>query len=494
MKDDGKPVESVDEEQPSEGGSSVPARGTVQLLIARVGFLGIGYVVSVILARHLGKAAYGSYTVCLNLLVFLEMSSNAGLQAATTRMIQQGDPSRIRLVESTAKAVHLVISTLVFLLVFLFVPQIAAWLELENGSTLLRIAILDLPVAGLYYAYQGVLGGHRKFGRLAIGFIAYALAKLLGIVVLLALGVTVEGALIVNIAATVGGILVFLGKAGAGMQAVRPSASLGYALLALAVPMGMYLFISQAVLSSDLLFLQALGGDLAVTGGYGAASTLAKALTVVPSALSGVVFASIARALAHEDQELVAHHVRSGGRFALISLLPAAAFASLHAEEIMRFVYSEKFADAGVFFATLVFVIALAGILDVYSHTLMAAGRERFVALTVGIGIPLVLFLHYRLIPEYGGRGAAWATLTTIGLSTLVIVGAVRARFRTLLPRHTLLRVLLATGVGCALGWWIPSSGFGVVLELAGLCLAYVLVLILLGEISKQDLRRVLPW
>ena len=348
-------------------------------------------------------------------------------------------------------------------------------------------------MAGLYYAYQGILGAERRFGLLAVGFIAYALAKLLGIVVLLALGVTVEGALIVNVVATFGGIACFGGRTGAGMFD-GASASVARGLLRLAVPMSAYLILSQALLSVDLGLLNALGVSKDQAGRYAAAGSLARALTVVPSALSGVVFSSLSRALSHDDHELVRHHVRSGGRFALTALVPCAAFAALNAEPIMRFVYAETYAGGGRFFALLVVVFALAGILDVYGHTLMAAGRERVVWRTILVALLTVLVLDWLWIPRFGGEGAAGAAVAALALGLLVLLVFVGRHFHTLLPTWTLPRVLLAAGVGCAVGARLDTSGIWVLAELALLCIVYGIVLIATGEVSRQDLRRVLPW
>ena len=473
--------------------SSVPARGTMQLLLARLGFLAIGFVVTVILARHLGPAAYSAYGVCLSLLVWLEMASNSGLQNAAAKRLQSlgEDPGRL---EVTAKLLHFSVSLALFAVVLLLAPALARWLRLDAGANLLRIALLDLPFAGFYFAQQGLLSGHRRFGLLSVGLIAYAFTKLLGVLFLLAIGVTVEGALIVNVVATLGGIACFLGRTGAGPRTARPSPRLARALVRLAIPMGTYLILSQAVLNFDLWLLKAWGGGEAEAGRYAAAAGLARSLSVVPSALSGVVFASLARALAHGDDELVRHHVRSGGRFALIALMPAAAFAAQHDREIMRFVYGAAYEAGGPSLGLLVSVFACAGLLDTYGHALMAAGHERLVALLFALGVPIAVALDAVWIPTHGGRGAAGASLVAIGLATAGVVFFTSRRFGTLLPPRTMIRVLIATACGLLLGWLIRANGLWLVLELAGLCLVYLAVLVLLGEISRNDLRKVLPW
>jgi O-antigen/teichoic acid export membrane protein len=186
--------------------------------------------------------------------------------------------------------------------------------------------------------------------------------------------------------------------------------------------------------------------------------------------------------------------VRAGARFALIALTPAAVLLALHAEGVVRSVYGAEYAGSGPFLALTAALFALAGLLDAWVHALMAGGRAGPMALLVAAGLPLAVLLDTWWIPRFGGRGAACASLVAVFLVTAGAIVLARARFGTVLPFATLLRVGLATaGIG-ALGWQIPSEGFGLVLELGGLCAGYAGLLVLLGEIRLEEIRGMLSW
>lgn len=479
---------------PKSRAGSVPARGTAQLLAARVAFVGIGFAVSVVLGRALGDEAFGDYGVCLQLLVFLEMGTNAGLLAATGRRLQAAGEEAPRIAAS-ARWTHVAASTAVFLALVALAPWLAGVLRLANGTALVRLAALDLPLAGLYFAWQGILNAERRFGTLALGFVCYALTKLAGVALLLALGVTIEGALVVNIAATLGGIAWFTARTrGEGIAHGRPSLALARALGRLAVPMGGYLVLAQGLLVVDFLLLKAWGGDAPEAGRYNAAIQVAKALGVVPAALSGVVFASIARALAHGDEALARHHVRAGGRFGLLVLLPAAALIGLHAEGLVRFVFGPGYAGAGPFLALVAALYALAALLDVYFHALMAAGHARAVVLLIALVLPVAVLLDRWWIPRFGGRGAASASLVAYALAGAAALVLVHLRLGPPLRAATALRVALATATVAALGWWVPSEGLGLVLELGLLVVLYGVLLLVSGEVRREEIRGMLSW
>src|SRR5690606_26996941 len=67
--------------------ASVAARGAIVLLGARVFFMLSGYVITVVLARGLGPAAYGTYGVLISLLLWLEVSGSLGIPRAAGKMI-----------------------------------------------------------------------------------------------------------------------------------------------------------------------------------------------------------------------------------------------------------------------------------------------------------------------------------------------------------------------------------------------------------------------
>ena len=62
----------------------------MQLLIGRGLFMVSGYVITVILARGLGPAAYGGVrVVIMSLLLWIEVVGDLGIQRATIKMIPE---------------------------------------------------------------------------------------------------------------------------------------------------------------------------------------------------------------------------------------------------------------------------------------------------------------------------------------------------------------------------------------------------------------------
>ena len=236
---------------------SVAARGTVQLLLARGCFVATGYVISVILARGLGPADYGIYGVVMSLLLWVEMFSGAGIPAATAQLLprHQGQEAAV---ERTARGLLLCVAFLLFALCWAVAPSVATLFDITDGSTLIRVAILDLPFNGVYLAYQGLLNGQRRFGALSVTFVIYALTKLVGTLLLVAYGLSLTGALLVNVLATIGA-LVFLAIR-SPPRSWMPEPALARAMVRIGAAMGLYLLVLQVLLSSGLVVSQGLVG------------------------------------------------------------------------------------------------------------------------------------------------------------------------------------------------------------------------------------------
>lgn len=186
-------------------GSQVAARGTVQLLIGRVYFMAAGYVIAVVLARGLGPVAYGTYGLIMSVLLWLEVASDFGIQRATMKLIPQSDDARA--IARTSAACLLAVSTSLFIVCWIAAPAIARSFNIDDGEWLIRLAIFDIPLNGLYIAYQGIMQGHRRFGAISLAMIFYSTAKLGGTLLLLVIGLSVELALVVNVLATVAALL-----------------------------------------------------------------------------------------------------------------------------------------------------------------------------------------------------------------------------------------------------------------------------------------------
>jgi O-antigen/teichoic acid export membrane protein len=461
-------------------------RGTRQLLAGRVSFIASGYVVSVILARGLGPGLYGYYGILVSLITRIELITSAGVPGAIAKLIPEHreDPTPV---EATARALLVGIGCLAFLGCWVAAPFVERSFNVPNATLLFRVAALDVPATALYVSYTGILGGHRRFGHLAVAQMVYAASKVLGVLVLLEIGMSVGGVLFTNALATMVACVFLLFKF--PPSGFRPRPDLLRRIAAIAVPMGTYMIAAQVLSNMDLWALQVLWrGPEEVVGRYVAALNISRTLTVIPTVQSGVLFASLAWALAAGDKAGVRRHIQEASRFALIAAAGALVMLAPDASVLMGTIFSSAYAPGGRFLEFQLVAFGMYGLLDAYAHTLVVSGRQWLAAGILLALLPFAWLSNILLIPRVGPVGAAMSL--ALGLTTgVVIMGALTwRRFGALIRLATLLRIGLAAGIATILGELVPVRGIWVVAKIGVLGAVYLGLLVLTREVTAADL------
>jgi O-antigen/teichoic acid export membrane protein len=460
-------------------------RGTRQLLLARVSFFASAYVISAILARKLGAIDYGIYGVIISQLLWLESLVHAGVPGATCKLIADGrhDPGEV---ERSARALLLGPSVLLVVVCWFLAPQVANLMRIPNGAVLLRIAIIDVPFAVVYVSYDGILYGHRRFGAVAWAQVIYGITKLAGVVALIGVGFSVERVLMANVVSTcVVCAVLAVRYPPAGF---RPRRRITWEIGSIAAPMALYLVSGQVLLNLDLWSLKILwngGGE--VVGQYVASANLARTLTVIPAVQTGVLFASVAWAVASREAMRARLHIQEATRFALVIGAGASTMLAVDASEVLSILFSSAYAEGQRFLPLQLGGFGLFALLDVFSNSLLAAGRRWLVGSVLVTTIPLVWLSNYLLIPRIGPIGAATSMLLGMAFATGMTGAMVYRHIGPVVRSSTMFRVLVAVAAIGLVSAAIPVRGPLLIVKLAMLGGIYLLVLHELGEITGKD-------
>ena len=471
------------------------ARGTIQQLIARGCFMVSGFLITVILARDLGPASYAIYGLIMSVLLWVEMGATAGIPGALSRLLPEYEKHKAAEFENTALLLLLAASFVILGVGWLAAPLLAGVFKLPpQGTTLFRIAFLDIPLYALYIGFQGMLNGYRRYGGVALAIIAYSITKLIGIVVLWqVLDLSVGGALIVNVLASAGGLAYLV--ISSPLRAVRPDRTLLRPILLAALPLGLILAARQILLSLDLWSLKALGGGAATVGMYIAAGNLPKMLLVVPNTIGNVLFSSLARALVNKNEPLVRTYIQATTRFVLLVLAPCCVILAQHAEQVMTLIYSGSYTGGAPFLRLQLLAAMLQALFAVVLEVLGAASHYTLSIVILLALVPLAMVFNGYLIPRTGGLGAASALVLINGLGLVVAGAFVHRRYGALIGLLPVLRIAAATAAIWFLGGWLQFEGIApMLLEFAGLFGVYVLLLGVFRELRWQDLQGFAVW
>jgi O-antigen/teichoic acid export membrane protein len=481
-----------DEQEGAAPRGTAPGRGTVQILISRMFLLVSGFGVSIILARGLGPVDFGIYGVVMSVLVWFERVISAGIPGATATLLLRGDEPRA-VVQRSARLLLTFVALPLFVAVWLLAPALSAYLGIPSGTTLIRIAAFNLPAMAAYFAYDGIFNGQRMFAAQSLLQIAQSAAKLAGIALLVLVGLSVTGAFVAHVAATL--IAVLMVPMRFRLDHGRASGAVMRRMVRIAVPMGAYLVALSVLMNLSLWQLQAAPNQSATdVGFYVAGLNLTRIMMMVPSTVSGVLFASLAWAISSSRPELARKYFQEAVRFALIVTAPACVVLTMDASAVLELLYGEDYVAGGPILAALCVAFALVALLDVLFHGLMAHGRFALSAAILIALVPVLFALNSVLIPWAGAVGAAVASMIAMSLGAAA-GGALAWRNLTApLSLRTFARIGFAcvvVGFACA---QVSVGGGWLVAKMSGLAVFYLAILWVTGEISTKDLRPFAVW
>lgn len=469
-----------------------PGRGTAHLVFAQGVLLVSGFVVSIVLARGLGPAEFGVYGVVMSVLGWLERVLHAGIPGSTAALLAT-DPQSERGVEKTARLMFALWSLPLFALLWFMAPFLGAYFDMNSGETIFRIAAFNIPMMAMFMAYGGILNGRHRFAAVAAMEMAQSIAKLLGILLLLVVGLSVAGAFVAHVVASL--IPVVIALLAFPLAGAPASLKMVATIIRIALPLTVFSVTLVVLMNLSLWQLQAqVTGSAATIGLYVASSNLTKMLMVVPTTTSGVLFVALARALANSRPDLVSKYVQEAGRFALVTLLPVCVLLWIDGEQVILFLYGADYAGGGRILSVLCFAIGAVALLDIHFHALMARGLQVLAAVSLAALLPVQYVLNRIWIAHSGAEGAAFASLVTFSIGAVIAAALTYRYFGKLMKWATLFRVVAASLVVGAISLLTPASGFLIVVKLGGLMLAYLAMLFLSRELATHDLKPFALW
>jgi O-antigen/teichoic acid export membrane protein len=337
-------------------------------------------------------------------------------------------------------------------------------------------------------SYEGALHGYRRFGALATAQVAFAMARVATVVALFAIGFSIGGALLAMVCSSLA-ICVFLGVR-LRLWGFRPGRRAAIDIARLAASMSLCLIATQVLLNLDAWSLKVLwtqGGD--VIGYYVASANVARTLSIIPSAQAGVLFASVAWAMAGNDGPLALRHIREASRLALIASAGACVILGLNAGDTLALLFSGAYAGGAAFLPLQLVAFGLFALLNVCTSALMAVGRQRLVSIVLTVAVPVIGFSNYLLIPAMGPIGAAISLVVGMAFAWLAAGAVAWRHFGPLMPGRTVFRVTGAVILVGASSAAFDLGGAWIVVKLFLLSGLYAVLLYVSGEISGDDFR-----
>lgn len=464
--------------------------GALSLMIAQAIVLLLGYITHPLVGRLLGPEQYGIYGVILSVQTIIGMFLTLGIPSAVSRFVAQNETSGRSILRQALK-IQAIIAVVLSAGTALLAPLIANALNDHSFTSLIRFMSVVLLLQAFYPIFVQYFSGMHRFNRQALLTSLYAVGKLVGAVGLL-LVFQVYGAVA---GFAVGGILaaiigwIWTRNVGGNKHLHLPLKEfMGFASAYVLILVGL-----QLLMSLDLFMVKAILQDDRQAGFYSSAANLARISYFLLQGLSFIVLPSVsALTKPGESHDKAAEFIKDMLRYLIALIIPAVTIAAATSKQLLILFFSRDYISAAPPLTILMVGVGALAFYLLLVNIMAGAGKAKTALVTTGSLIILSGILGSILIPKFGMVGAAWQTTITslIGLS---ILGVYTFRsFQIPFPYRSTINIILATIVAVLPTYLHLNLPIYVLpLQYAVLFGIYGLMLLILGEISPEDRKRV---
>ena len=484
----------TEESKPRASADSIAAlagRGTIYITAAKIWFMVSGYGIAVTLAYLLTVEDYGIYRVVINTVSIINAVIVTGTYQTVSKYVSQ-EPENADSIKWKALGLQLYVGGAATLGFFLLAPVTAALLNDSRLTGWLRLASLITLSYAFYSVYTGYFNGKRQFGTQAGLDITYSTLKLAFIVFLAWLGFGVTGS-VAGFALAAASVLATSAIIARGSN--RKGEARAGQLFRFQSYVLLFTFVITLLQRVDLMLIKALSSPDATTasenaGYYSAALDIANLTYQIVVSVTFVVFPLVSQSTFADDRARTQGYISNTLRYTLMVMALTATLFSCLAAGVLRVIYREAYQAAGPALRIVAFGMLFFGLLYVVTTIISASGQPK-VSLALGI-VTLVVStgLNALLIPLYGLPGAATATTVSMLIGSLLASAYIWRKFRALMSFVSLARITgSAVAIYAASLLFSPASKLLIIGQLIALSLAYVVALVLTGELGRDDLR-----
>jgi O-antigen/teichoic acid export membrane protein len=428
------------------------------------------------LARVLGVGGYGVVALAAGVVLYLAQLANFGIESLGVREVAQ-DPGCITDSAPPILTTRLLIACCVILIVL---PLAVLGLPQPEGTLIAVYTFTLLPIAASTKWIHLGLESARP-----VGF-ARTIGEL--VMVLLVVGLVRQSADIATVP-----LAQFAGESTVAFLLLGLLARRGYRIpvrwdwnrvgpvFRRARPLVAHALLGLLIFNSDLVFLRVFR-DLTSVGHYAAGYTLISFLLNLGVAYGIALLPTLTRLGAHTNEERSLYHAAQAQVFT--AGVPIALGGAILAAQLIVQVFGMSYLPAAAAIQVLIWSIPVALFRNVAVAALVARNRQDQVLRTTTGSTVMNLGLNLLLIPAIGILGAAWATVATELLRTLLALRFAAQEGLPLLPLRRMVPMVVSGVVMAGILIVVSPSNLWVSVALGGI--TYVAILSLMGGVLYE--------
>jgi len=469
------------------------AKSALWLTSAEIVFNISSYVIHSAIGRILTPADYGRFGLTITLTTMIIILIGRGIPTAMTKYLSEvfeSKPEWVLPIKRKAAFLQFILMSCVTVIFFFLAPVIAWSLGDPTLAPLFRLSALIIPSFALASFYVQYYTGLHQFNIQSVLKVARSLARVF-FIILLAYFFSVKGAitgfviapLIVFFVALIIDIFWISKKYPTQKSLVFDWKK----LLSYAWQIVIFFLAYELFISIDLYLVKGLLGDDHLTGIYNGALTVGRIPYYLFYALTIILLPVISKTTSENDHEKTNEIVSNSLRLMIVLLVPIVILMSYFAKPIIELFYGVNYLDAAMPMSVLVYGVGFLTIFYVMCFVMNGAGKTKIPMKLSIIGLVLNIVLNYFFIKKFGIIGSAWAiTISSFAIMFLMIF-YLQKEFKLTIKLKDLAKIILAGVVIYFFSQLFPQSQWMFILWGGILFIIYLIILLILGEIKKED-------
>jgi len=441
----------------------------------------LSFLTVILLANYLGPEMYGKYTYAFALVTLFVFVPDLGITQLTVREVAR---------EKALANRYLVNSIILRGIISLIVAGIligAVFVLEDSRETIYLVVLISLSLIfiSISNSFEVICSA---FERMQYRAFMSNLKNILllagvGLIIFLRKGLIEVGIIYLTTCALVAGLFYLVMRSRIMKPKLEVDLKFWKSLVKRGLPFALAGIFFTVYFKIDSVMLRFIKGNEQV-GLYNAAFNLIYALSFIPASITAAIFPRLSEDYIY-DKGSLRLGVEKSMKYLWIISLPLVVGGSLLSRSIILTIYHQNYLLSAVIFQILIFSLVLIWMNMCMFVSLKSVDKQLVVTKISGSGCLLNIALNSFMIPLWGARGAAIATLLTeVALLTLGYYYFSKYTLRLqLFP--LLSRPLIAVALMSPVTFYLRSSPLWFTILLSAF--VYMLALLLLGGISPDE-------
>jgi O-antigen/teichoic acid export membrane protein len=464
------------------------------VFLSQVIGLSTGFLLSVILGRFLGAAAFGLFSMTLTIYTIASLVGGIGIPTAIVKYVAEfkENKEKLNIFVSCGIINSAIIGAIIGSVLFALSGILAGIFNMPELTDLIKIVAFSLPFLVVNNTLLGLLNGLREMKSYSFRTVFRSVLLLGFTILLVGIGFGIKGAVLALLLSEVGTLflLIFISR-NFFCFVIRDYVKTTKEI----VKFGSQLFLGSAIwmanTNADKLLIGFFLLDKDV-GIYAIALAIANGLLMIPGAMSTVTYPAISEYNGKKQHEAIETLINKSIKYSLVILSILGILIIFFSKDIILLLLKPEFLPAVAPLTILILGMIFFGAWVSVGSTFSGVGRPDITWKICAINLIVALVLDLLLIPIFGISGAAIGTagslLSEVILSIIMLKKVLNIDVHNVIVMFA--KVIVSLGIVFSLLTIFEKLMNHYILGIS-IVLVYILLLILARIITLQDLKEV---